>query len=52
MNLNPGEVSHGYQLEAWTQHWRIVNGRVYRDAVAIRLSDGQRRLVSFPDGEL
>lgn len=49
MNINPGETVHGYQLEQWTQHWRKIDGTWYRDAVAIRLSDGQRRLVSFVD---
>lgn len=49
MNLNPGDTAHGYQLEQWTQHWRCIGGEWYRDAVAIRLADGQRRLVSFLD---
>lgn len=49
MSLNPGDTSHGYQLEAWTQHWSCIRGAWYRDAIAIRLSDGQRRLVSFLD---
>jgi hypothetical protein len=49
MNLNPGDETHGYRLEAWTQHWRCIGGTWYRDAHAIRLSDGQLRLVSFPD---
>lgn len=43
MNVN------GYKVIQWTQHWRIVRGRYYRDAIARRLTDGQLRLVSFPD---
>lgn len=38
----------GYQVLNWTQHWRLIGGRWYRDAEAVRLSDGQLRLVSFP----
>lgn len=49
MNIHPGETVHGYLLESWTQHWSLIDGAWYRDAVAIRLSDGQRRLVSFLD---
>jgi hypothetical protein len=49
VTLNPGDTSHGYQLEAWTQHWTLIDGAWYRDAIAIRLTDGSRRLVSFPD---
>lgn len=50
MNIHPGETAHGYLLEAWTQHWSLIGGAWYRDAVAIRLSDGSRRLVAFLDG--
>jgi hypothetical protein len=49
MTLTPGDSTHGYQLEAWTQHWRRIDGRWYRDAVAVRLSDGARRVVAFPE---
>ena len=52
MILNPGDVSHGYQLEQWTQHWRKIGGHWYRDGVAVELATGIRLLVSFPDGEL
>lgn len=40
---------HGFQIVQWTQHWSIIDGAKYRDAVAIRLSDGARRLVSVLD---
>jgi hypothetical protein len=39
----------GYRVLAWTQHWTIIDGAVYRDAIAIRLSDGQRRLIAVLD---
>jgi hypothetical protein len=52
MNTQPGDITHGYQLEQWTQHWRQIDGAWYRDAVAIRLADGQRRLISFLDDTL
>lgn len=38
-----------YDVINWTQHWRIINGRTYRDAVARRLSDGQLRLIAVPE---
>jgi hypothetical protein len=40
---------NGYRLEQWTQHWSWIEGAWYRDAIAIRLADGQRRLVSVLD---
>jgi hypothetical protein len=43
---------HGYQIVTWTQHWTIIDGCVYRDAVAIRLADGARRLIAVIEGEL
>jgi len=49
MNLNPGDVSNGYRLVQWTQHWSLIGGAWYRDAVAVRLTDGQPRLVAFLD---
>jgi hypothetical protein len=36
-----------YQIVQWTQHYRIVDGRCYRDAIA-RRSDGSLRLVAVP----
>jgi hypothetical protein len=42
--------SNGYTLVQWTQHWSLIDGAWYRDAVAIRHTDGARRLVSVLDG--
>lgn len=42
---NPGDTAHGFQLVAWTQHWTLIGGAWYRDAVAIRLADGARRII-------
>lgn len=39
----------GYEIVQLTQHWRIIDGAVYRDAVARRLTDGQLRLISVLD---
>jgi len=36
-----------YRVREWTNHYRIIGGRVYRDAIALR-SDGELRLVSYP----
>lgn len=36
-----------YRVVEWKNHYRIIDGRVYRDAVA-RRSDGELRLVSYP----
>lgn len=36
------------EIVEWTQHYRLVDGRWYRDAIA-RTSDGQLRLVSYAD---
>jgi hypothetical protein len=38
-----------YTVVQWTTHYRIVNGRTYRDAVALRAGDPRPRLVSFPE---
>lgn len=40
-----------YTIDTWTQHWRRIAGRPgwYRDAVVV-LANGERRLVSFPEG--
>jgi hypothetical protein len=43
---------HGYEIVNWTQHWTIIDGCVYRDAVAVRLTDGQRRLIAVREDEL
>lgn len=34
----------------WTQHWSIIDGAYYRDAV-VRLADGSRRIYSFLEDE-
>jgi hypothetical protein len=39
---------HPYTVVSWTTHYRIIDGRVYRDAVA-RNAAGELRLVAFPD---
>lgn len=41
-----------YTVLSWTTHYRIVNGRIYRDAVARLAGDPRPRLVSFPDGSV
>jgi hypothetical protein len=43
---------HGYRIVNWTQHWTIIDGCVYRDAVAIRLVDGAPRLIAVKEGDL
>jgi hypothetical protein len=40
-----------YTIVSATQHWRIIDGRVYRDHIA-RTRDGSLRLVAFPDGSV
>jgi hypothetical protein len=40
-----------FEIVEWTQHYRLINGRWYRDAVARRTADGALRLVSYPDTE-
>jgi hypothetical protein len=40
---------HPYTVVSWTTHYRIINGRCYRDAVA-RTATGELRLVAFPEG--
>lgn len=35
---------------AWTNHWVVLNGATYRDALVLR-ADGVRRIYSFLDGE-
>lgn len=40
---------NGYKVISWTQHWSLIGGAWYRDAVAVRLADGQRRLISVLD---
>jgi hypothetical protein len=37
-----------FEVEQLTQHWRVINGRIYRDAVVV-LADGSRRLYSLPE---
>ena len=40
-----------YDVVQWTQHYRRIDGRWYRDAIA-RRSDGELRLVSYPEGSV
>lgn len=44
------ETVHGYRIVQWTQHWSLIGGAWYRDAVAVRLADGARRLIGVLDG--
>lgn len=39
----------GYEILSWSQHWSLIDGAFYRDALARRLSDGALRLVSVLD---
>lgn len=41
---------HPYTVVSWTTHYRLIDGRWYRDAVA-RNASGELRLVAFPDSE-
>lgn len=41
---------HPYTVVQWTNHYTIMNGRTYRDAVARRRTDGALRVVAFPEG--
>lgn len=36
-----------FAVESWTQHWRRIGDRWYRDAVVI-LPDGSRHLYALP----
>jgi hypothetical protein len=40
-----------YTVVSWTTHYRIIGGRVYRDAIA-RRSDGAMRLVAYPEAKV
>lgn len=42
-------ITPGYRVLSWTQHWTLIDGAWYRDAIAVRLADGQRRLISVLD---
>ncbi len=35
----------GYTVLRWTNHFSIIDGAHYQDAVALRLADGQQRLI-------
>jgi hypothetical protein len=37
-----------FEILERTTHYRIVNGRTYRDCVARRLEDGALRLIGVP----
>jgi hypothetical protein len=37
-----------YEIIERTTHYRIIDGRTYRDCVARRLSDGAMRLIGVP----
>lgn len=38
-----------YRIIEWTQHYTLIHGAWYRDAVAVRLTDGTRRLIAVLD---
>jgi hypothetical protein len=38
-----------FEVIEWTQHYRRINGRWYRDAIARRSTDGALRVVSYLD---
>jgi hypothetical protein len=40
--------SFTYEILDRTNHYRIINGRTYRDCVARRLADGALRLIAVP----
>jgi hypothetical protein len=44
-----GMNTPGYRIVRWFQHWRLIDGAFYRDALAIRESDGTLREVSVLD---
>lgn len=46
MNVTPG-----YTVLRWTQHYRIIDGAIYRDALARRHADGALREVSVLAGD-
>jgi hypothetical protein len=50
--MSTGQVIDGYRIVQPSNHYRIVRGTVYRDAAAVRLADGELRLVSFPDHKI
>lgn len=50
--MSTGQIIDGYQIVQPSNHYRIVRGTVYRDAAAVRLADGELRLVSFPDHKI
>lgn len=37
---------HGYKITSWTQTWEKIDGAWYRQARAVRLADGQARIVA------
>lgn len=37
-----------YEVLERTTHYRIINGRTYRDCIARRLADGQLRVIGIP----
>lgn len=50
--MSTGQIVDGYRIVQPSNHYRIVRGTIYRDAVALRLADGELRFVSFPDHKL
>lgn len=42
-------ITHGYEVVAWTQHWIRIDGAWHREAIAVRLADGQPRRIAVRD---
>ena len=38
-----------YRILTWTQRWSRIDGAWYRDAHALRLADGQHRIIAVLD---
>lgn len=45
MNVN------GYEVLQLTNHWRLIDGAYYRDAIARRTYDGAIRCISILDND-
>jgi hypothetical protein len=50
--MTTGQHVHGYKIVQLSTHYRIIDGAVYRDAVAVRLTDNAVRAISVLDGPL
>lgn len=41
----------GYRIIAWQQHWRLIDGHIYRDAIAVRITDGSLRTIAVKEDQ-